>query len=81
MGQIRCPETAVKDYHSTLRYTPEERTSHQHRGGSLKSRTLWELFSVFTVATVTLAAMCKCYCAILAFDLTLIGNILLKLRV
>jgi hypothetical protein len=25
--------------------------------------------------------MCKCYCAILAFDLTLIGNILLKLRV
>jgi hypothetical protein len=27
MGQIRCPETSVKDYHSTLRYTSEERTS------------------------------------------------------
>jgi hypothetical protein len=27
MGPIRCPETSVKDYHSTLRYTPEERRS------------------------------------------------------
>ena len=34
--QIRCPEASVKDYHSTLRHTPEERKSHQHRGGSLK---------------------------------------------
>jgi hypothetical protein len=24
MGLIRCPETSVKDYHSTLRNTPEE---------------------------------------------------------
>jgi hypothetical protein len=24
MGTIPCPETSVKDYHSTLRYTPEE---------------------------------------------------------
>jgi hypothetical protein len=31
MGPIRCPETSVKDYHSTLRNTPEERRSHQHR--------------------------------------------------
>jgi hypothetical protein len=38
MEPIRCPETSVKDYHSTPRYTPEERKSHQHRGGSLKSR-------------------------------------------
>jgi hypothetical protein len=27
MGPIRCPETSVKDYHSTLRNTPEERRS------------------------------------------------------
>jgi hypothetical protein len=39
MGPIRRPETSVKDYHSTLRYTPEERRSHQHRGGNLKSKT------------------------------------------
>jgi hypothetical protein len=37
MGQIRSPETSVKDYNSTLRYTPEERKSHQHRDGRLKS--------------------------------------------
>ena len=38
MGPIRRPETSVKDYHSTLRNIPEERRSHQHRGGSLKSK-------------------------------------------
>jgi hypothetical protein len=27
-GPIRCPETAVKDYHSTVRNAPEERNSH-----------------------------------------------------
>jgi hypothetical protein len=27
MGPIRCPQTSVKDYHSTLRNTPEERRS------------------------------------------------------
>jgi hypothetical protein len=37
MRPIHCPETSVKDYHSTLRYTPEESRSHQRRGGSLKS--------------------------------------------
>jgi hypothetical protein len=42
MGPIRCPETSVKDYHLTLRNNPKERTSHQHRGGSLKSRVLEE---------------------------------------
>jgi hypothetical protein len=40
MEPIRCPETSVKDYHSTLRYNAEERTPHQHRGGSLKSRII-----------------------------------------
>jgi hypothetical protein len=34
----RFGTTSVKDYHSTLRNTPEERRSQQHRGGSLKSR-------------------------------------------
>jgi hypothetical protein len=43
MGPICYPETSVKDYHSTLRNTPEERRSHQNRGGSLKSRMEDEL--------------------------------------
>jgi hypothetical protein len=29
MGPIRCPETSVKNYHSTLCYTPEERRSQR----------------------------------------------------
>jgi hypothetical protein len=29
MGPMRYPETSVKDYHSALRYTPEERRSVQ----------------------------------------------------
>jgi hypothetical protein len=37
MGPISCPETSVQNYHPTLRNIPEERRSHQHRGGSLKS--------------------------------------------
>jgi hypothetical protein len=37
MGTIRCPETSVKDYYSTLRNIPEERKSNQYRDGSLKS--------------------------------------------
>jgi hypothetical protein len=40
MGQICCPETSVNNYHTTLRNASEERRSHQHRGGSLKSRLL-----------------------------------------
>jgi hypothetical protein len=38
MGQIRCSETSVKSYYSTLCNNPEERKSHQHCGWSLKSR-------------------------------------------
>jgi hypothetical protein len=34
-------QTSVKDYHSALRNTSEERRSHQHRGGSLKSRNIY----------------------------------------
>jgi hypothetical protein len=32
-------EDLGKDYHLTLRDTPEEHRSHQHRGGSLESRS------------------------------------------
>ena len=39
-GSTRCPETSLKDYHSTLRNTPEDRRSHQYRGRSLKSRMI-----------------------------------------
>jgi hypothetical protein len=35
IGQIGCPETSVRNYHSTLRKIPKERRSHLHRGGSL----------------------------------------------
>jgi hypothetical protein len=35
-GLIRCPQTSVRNYHSTLCNTPEERISHQHGGRSLK---------------------------------------------
>jgi hypothetical protein len=38
MEPIRCPETSVNNYHTTPRDVPEERVSHLHRGGSLKSR-------------------------------------------
>jgi hypothetical protein len=37
MGMIGCPETSLQNYDSALRDIPEERTSHLHRGGSLKS--------------------------------------------
>jgi hypothetical protein len=35
---MRCPETSVNNYHTTPRNVPEERRSHEHRGGSLKSK-------------------------------------------
>ena len=31
------PETSVRIYHYVLRNNPEERRSHLHRGGSLKT--------------------------------------------
>jgi hypothetical protein len=37
MGPIGCPETSVRNPY-TLRNIPEERSSHLHRGGSLKAR-------------------------------------------
>jgi hypothetical protein len=44
LGPIGCRETSVQNYHSTLRNIPEERRSHQHRGGSLKF--LSDMFAV-----------------------------------
>ena len=38
MGPIGCPETSVRKCHHTMRHSPEERSSHVVRGGSLKSR-------------------------------------------
>jgi hypothetical protein len=37
LDTIRCPETSIKNYHTTPLNIPEERRSHQYRGGSLKS--------------------------------------------
>jgi hypothetical protein len=51
MGTIRCPETSVNNYHSTPRNIPEERRSHQRRGGSLTSLQgrIWRLLKQTTV--------------------------------
>ena len=38
MGPIGCPETSVRNYHYSLRNSPEERSSHLLSFGSLKSR-------------------------------------------
>jgi hypothetical protein len=38
MVSVRCPETSVKDYYSTLHNTPEECSSLQHHGRSLKAK-------------------------------------------
>ena len=40
MGPICCTETSVRNYHYSLRYSPEERSSHPLCSGSLKSRKL-----------------------------------------
>jgi hypothetical protein len=41
-GQIHCPETSVKDYHSTLHYTPADRRSHKLR--VFENRVLGKIF-------------------------------------
>ena len=38
MKPIDCTETSVRNDHYSLRNSPEERSSHEFRGGSLKSR-------------------------------------------
>jgi hypothetical protein len=37
-SRSRCPEMSVNNYHTMPRNIPEERRSHQHSGGSQKSR-------------------------------------------
>ena len=44
MVPIRCPETLVQNYHSTLRNIPKERAFHLHRVGSLNLRTVFSCF-------------------------------------
>jgi len=36
MVPVGCPETSVRNYHHSLRHSPEEHTSHLLGGGSLK---------------------------------------------
>ena len=65
MGPMGCPKTSVRNYHSSLRNSPEARSSHLHRSRILKlcgscfdSRCLvsalvhfTEYFFVFTLCT------------------------------
>jgi hypothetical protein len=44
MGPTRCPQTSVNNYHTTPCNYPKDHRLHQHRGGSLKSKS----FSKFT---------------------------------
>ena len=46
VGPIRCPETSVNNYNTKPRNIPEERRSHQHRGGSLKSNRLFDFHEI-----------------------------------
>jgi hypothetical protein len=47
MGPIRCPEISVRNYHYSLRNSPEERTSQRtkklrfHMDGSFGGRHKW----------------------------------------
>jgi hypothetical protein len=40
MAPICCPNTSLKNYHTTPCNNPEDHRFHQHRGGSLKSRAV-----------------------------------------
>jgi hypothetical protein len=44
MGPIGCPETSVRNYHSTLIKIPQERRTNLHRVGSLKSRKILSVY-------------------------------------
>jgi len=44
-GEEGCPETSVTIYHYSLHNNPEQRSSNLLRGGSLKSRILYEELS------------------------------------
>jgi len=46
MGPVGGPETSARYYHYVLRNNSEQRRSHLHRGGSLKSLiSLHKLYS------------------------------------
>jgi len=49
MGPIGCPETAVTNYHSTLRDIPQERTSHLHSGGKPEIKQAMNTFKYFYI--------------------------------
>jgi len=51
MGPKGRPETSVPNYHSTLRKITDERRSHLHRGGSLKSH-------MFHLCMLSFAVVC-----------------------
>ena len=44
IGPISCPETSVREYHSTLRKSPGECRSRLNRDGSVTSHIAVELF-------------------------------------
>jgi hypothetical protein len=48
MGPIVCPEMSVRNFHYSLRNSPEERSSHLLRGGSLNSRVV-VFFSLYVL--------------------------------
>ena len=50
LPRSRCPETSVRDNHSTLLNIPEERRSRQHRDVSLKSRVKMVLYGLMLTA-------------------------------
>jgi hypothetical protein len=60
MEQILCPETSVNDYHSTLRYIPEERRS-QNTALSItqNSYSVWKILSDWARLTVHLTMLLK----------------------
>jgi hypothetical protein len=57
MGPIRCPETSVNNYQTKPRNTPEEHSSHQHRGGRLKLRR--ERESLLMTFVIIVPATCR----------------------
>ena len=52
MRPIRCPETSVNNNRNTQRNIPEESRSHQHGGGSVKSKC-WTACFVFYCFEIT----------------------------
>jgi hypothetical protein len=47
MGPIGRPATSVRNYHHSLRKTPEERSSHLLHGGRMKSSKEYSLVRNF----------------------------------